>query len=135
MSEHPIPRHFEEVDLFMKEKSGTKLHTVDSKKTGQRIRSLMEAKGLSVRDVQNYLGLSCPQGIYRWLRGDTLPSIDNLYAMQGLLGVSAGHILRGNYSLPTPEEMDFILFYQRSVSAYSAALQTLRLLFRPAARL
>lgn len=119
----------------MKEKSGTKLHTVDSKKTGQRIRSLMEAKGLSVRDVQNYLGLSCPQGIYRWLRGDTLPSIDNLYAMQGLLGVSVGHILRGNYSLPTPEEIDFILFYQRSVSAYSAALQTLRFLFCPAARL
>ena len=80
-------------------------------------------------------GTLLPQGIYRWLRGDTLPSIDNLYAMQGLLGVSVGHILRGNYSLPTPEEIDFILFYQRSVSAYSAALQTLRFLFCPAARL
>lgn len=119
----------------MKEKHNAPLYSVDSKKTGRRIRTLMDARGLSVRDVQNYLGLSCPQGIYRWLRGDTLPSIDNLYALQGLLGVSAGHILRGNYSLPTPEEMDFILFYQRSVSAYSAALQTLRLLFRPAARL
>ena len=92
----------------MKEKYNAPLYSVDSKKTGRHIRALMDARGLSVRDVQNYLGLSCPQGIYRWLRGDTLPSIDNLYAMQGLLGVSVGHILRGNYSLPTPEEIDCI---------------------------
>lgn len=107
----------------MKEKSGTKLHTVDSRKTGRRIRSLMASKGLSVRDVQNYLGLSCPQGIYRWLRGDTLPSIDNLYAMQGLLDVSAGHILCGSYRLRSPEDIRTAAFYQRVASAYGAALQ------------
>lgn len=114
----------------MKKKHSTPLYTVDSKKTGRRIRHLMAAKGLSVRDLQNDLGLSCPQGIYRWLRGDTLPSIDNLYALQGLLGVSAGHILRGSYPLRTPEEIEDAVFYQRVAFAYGAALTAFQLLSR-----
>ena len=110
----------------MKKKHNTPPDSVDSRRTGQRIRALMAARGLSVRDVQNYLGLSCPQGIYRWLRGDTLPSVDNHYAMQRLLDASAGHILCGSYMVRSPEEMWTTAIYQRTASSYVAALQTAR---------
>ena len=44
--------------------------------------------------LQEYLGLSCPQGIYHWQRGSTLPSTDNLYALSKLWGISINDILQ-----------------------------------------
>ncbi|SNU08193.1 hypothetical protein SAMN06297422_11632 [Lachnospiraceae bacterium] len=37
---------------------------IDMLRTGQNIKRIMQAKGLSVKDVQNFLGFSTPQGIY-----------------------------------------------------------------------
>lgn len=34
-----------------------------------------------MKDIQCFLNLACPQSIYRWIKGQTLPSIDNLYKM------------------------------------------------------
>ena len=34
-----------------------------------------------MKDIQYFLNLACPQSIYRWIKGQTLPSIDNLYKM------------------------------------------------------
>ena len=62
----------------MAKKLPSHLHTIDNKKTGLHLHNLLKDRGLSVKDVQSYLGLSCPQGIYRWLDGRALPSIDNL---------------------------------------------------------
>ena len=44
--------------------------------------------------LQEYLGLSCPQGIYYWQRGSTLLSTDNLYALSKLWGISINDILQ-----------------------------------------
>ena len=62
-----------------------KVPTVDIVRTGQNIRKLREAKGISVRDLQDALGFSSPQAIYKWQWGDTLPDIDNLLALSILL--------------------------------------------------
>ena len=34
-----------------------------------------------MKDIQCFLNLACLQSIYRWIKGQTLPSIDNLYKM------------------------------------------------------
>ena len=61
---------------------------------GRNIRRLRLEKGYSVNALQEYLGLSCPQGIYHWQRGSTLPSTDNLYALSKLWGISINDILQ-----------------------------------------
>ena len=51
----------------------------DSREIGQNLRSLMKQHDMTVKDLQKILGLSCPQTIYHWLNGDSVPTIDNLY--------------------------------------------------------
>ena len=66
---------------------------VDLKLTGQNILSLRTQRGFSVRDLQEMLGIATPQAIYKWQRGETLPSIENLAALACVLGVSIEEIL------------------------------------------
>lgn len=55
--------------------------------TGQRLKKLIFEKGFTVKDIQNCLQLSCPQPIYRWMRGEILPSVDHLYVLSKLFGI------------------------------------------------
>ena len=66
---------------------------VDMKLTGQNIASLRTQRGISVRDLQLMLGFTTPQSIYKWQRGETLPTIENLAALACILGVSMDAIL------------------------------------------
>lgn len=51
--------------------------TLDAVLTGERIRSIIFEKGCTVRELQELLNLSCPQPVYRWMKGKILPSVDN----------------------------------------------------------
>jgi len=66
---------------------------IETSATGRRIELLMKSKGICVKDIQGYLGLSAPQAVYKWLRGEGLPSIDNLFALSRLLDVTVDDIL------------------------------------------
>jgi transcriptional regulator with XRE-family HTH domain len=66
---------------------------VDMKRTGQNIASLRARRGLSVRDLQSLLGFTTPQSIYKWQRGETLPTLENLAALACILGVPMEAIL------------------------------------------
>ena len=66
---------------------------IDVAATGNNIRRLRLERGLSVRDLQNYFGFEEPQAIYKWQRGESLPSVDNLYALGNLLDVPMDQIL------------------------------------------
>lgn len=61
--------------------------------TGQKIHSAIINSGYSVRQVQEMLNLSCPQPIYRWIHGYTLPSVDNLYRLSKILCVRMEELL------------------------------------------
>ena len=69
---------------------------IDKIKTGQRIRQLMEYRGLTVKDVQTALSLGCVQSIYHWLDGQSLPTLDNIYALSDLLKVPVDLLICGN---------------------------------------
>lgn len=60
---------------------------IDAEKTGRWIKRLIAAHSFSVKDIQEYLHLSCPQPIYRWFKGKALPSMDHIYALSTLLGI------------------------------------------------
>lgn len=66
---------------------------IDPIATGENILRLRKARGLSVRDVQDYFGFEEPQAVYKWQRGQSLPSLDNFYALGALLEVSLDEIL------------------------------------------
>lgn len=63
--------------------------------TGIRIRELRRERHLRVRDIQEFLGLESEQAIYKWQRGECLPSVDNLYALGELFQVRVDDILVG----------------------------------------
>ena len=64
--------------------------------TGQNIKRIMQLKGFTVKDVQEFLELSTPQSIYHWFSGRNLPTIDNLYALSELFQMSVDALLQGN---------------------------------------
>ena len=66
---------------------------IDLRATGQNIKNLRVDAGISVRDLQNILGFTNPQAIYKWQNGDSLPSIDNLVILAAVLGVTVDEIL------------------------------------------
>ena len=66
---------------------------IDMAATGSNIKRLRLEKGLSVRQLQSYFGFDEPRAIYKWQRGESLPSVDNLYALGALLEVPMEHIL------------------------------------------
>ena len=69
---------------------------LDMTMTGINIKHIMQEKGYTVKDVQNYLNLSTPQAVYHWFDGKSMPTIDNLYALSGLFCLPVDAMLRGN---------------------------------------
>ena len=61
---------------------------IDKKKLGSTLKRYMQDRGLTARDVQEYLGLACVQTVYRWTAGIRLPTVDNLYALSRLMTIS-----------------------------------------------
>ena len=66
---------------------------IDLIATGNNIRHLRLERGLSVRDLQSYFGFEEPRAIYKWQKGESLPTVDNLYALGNLFEVPMDQIL------------------------------------------
>ena len=71
----------------------TTIPAVDIKGTGARINDLRKQAGMSVRDVQDILGLGSVQAIYKWISGKSLPTIDNLVVLSVVWNVSLDDII------------------------------------------
>ena len=69
---------------------------INKRETGINLRRIMDIRGITPKDVQEYLGFSCVQSVYRWLDGINMPTIDNLYALSELFQVPIDAIVRGN---------------------------------------
>ena len=66
---------------------------VDMKLTGKNIVALRKQRGISVRELQEMLGFATPQSIYKWQRGETLPTIENLIALACIFSVPVDEIV------------------------------------------
>lgn len=69
---------------------------IDKRKTGIHLRKLMDERNLSVKDVQQFLGLGSVQSVYHWLNGKSMPTIDNLYALSTLFQMPIDDLVCGN---------------------------------------
>lgn len=66
---------------------------IDMRATGTHIKALMDAREVTVQDVQKAMGLASPQAVYRWLKGSNMPSVDNLYALSRYLNVQMDNVI------------------------------------------
>ena len=66
---------------------------IDLAATGENIRRLRISRGLSVRQLQGFFGFEEPRAIYKWQKGESLPTVDNLYALGKILDVPMEQIL------------------------------------------
>ena len=66
---------------------------IDPMATGENIVRLRKERGLTVKDLQRFFGFEEPRAIYKWQRGESLPTVDNLFALGALLGVPMEQIL------------------------------------------
>lgn len=71
---------------------------VDTLATGRRIRQLLDDADISIRDLQDIMGFTTRNAIYKWTQGKCLPSIDNLVVLSMVLGVSINEIVVVRYS-------------------------------------
>ena len=78
---------------------------INKQETGINLRRIMDKRGLSAKDVQEYLGLGCVQSVYRWIDGINMPTIDYLYALSELFQLPIDSIVRGNRNLIAPRFM------------------------------
>ncbi len=66
---------------------------IDVKATGANIKHIIKARGLRIAEVQERCGFNTPQAIFKWMRGDTVPTIDNLIILADMLDVTLDQII------------------------------------------
>lgn len=59
---------------------------IDKELSGLLLRIYIRNSGYCVSQIQEYLYLSCPQPVYRWMRWMILPSVGHLYSLSRLFG-------------------------------------------------
>ena len=98
-----------------------KYPVIDMARTGQNIKRVMLAKGFTVKDIQKFLELETPQGIYHWFDGKSMPTLDNIYALSDLFHMPVDALLRGNrkyicFPFSDNRCMRLYMYYDRLIS-------------------
>lgn len=68
---------------------------IDAAATGKRIRELRDLNGLRITDISDALGFYEPQAVYKWMRGECLPTLRNMYRLSILFNTTIDDIVRG----------------------------------------
>lgn len=66
---------------------------IDMKATGMNIKTMIKNKGFKIADVQARCGFNTPQAIFKWFRGDAVPTIDNMIIIADMFGVTIDQII------------------------------------------
>ena len=67
---------------------------IDAVATGMRIQELRKQRGMKVVDISDALGLYSPQAVYKWMRGECLPTLQNIYQLSILFDTTIDDIVR-----------------------------------------
>ena len=66
---------------------------VDLVRTGKNITRLMKENNITVKDLQEIFGFEYPQAIYKWKRGECLPTVDNLIILASIFHTTIDKII------------------------------------------
>ena len=82
--------------------------TISLRETGVNLHRIMDKRGITPKDIKEFLNLGSIQTIYNWCNGLNMPTVDNLYALSQLLQVSIDEIICGNRKAIVPEPIVII---------------------------
>lgn len=94
---------------------------IDMVRTGKRIQALCRVNGYSVKKLQAYLQIGCPQSIYNWYCGKSLPSLDHLLALSMLLHIPMNWMLITTRAMPGQSQRWQRMPQIRRMAAYRRA--------------
>ena len=66
---------------------------INMEKTGRNIAAACRRQGITIKDLQSLFGFAAPNAIYRWLRGETLPTVDHLVILAHALQMPVDELL------------------------------------------
>ena len=67
--------------------------SINMEATGANIKRLIKASGYSVRDIMAITGISTEQAVYKWYRGESIPSIETMLILCNALGIDINELL------------------------------------------
>ena len=73
---------------------GRRGQEIDAVATGKRIQELRKQRGLRVTDISDRMGFYEPQAVYKWMRGESLPTLQNMFCLSQVLETSMEDIIR-----------------------------------------
>lgn len=63
--------------------------TINMVETGKKLKAMAEERGLAAEDIRAGLNLASRQAVYRWYRGETIPSLENLRRLEDIFDVKS----------------------------------------------
>ena len=66
---------------------------LDPVATGRNIDDIRRDRNLSVAALKDALGLSTTNAIYKWFRGDSMPTLDKIVILSSILKVSINDMI------------------------------------------
>ena len=70
--------------------------TINLRETGVNLHRIMDKRGITPKEIKEFLNLGSIQTVYNWFNGLNMPTVDNLYALSQFLQVPIDEIICGN---------------------------------------
>ena len=90
------------------EKSKYAFSTINLRETGINLHRIMNKRGITPKDIKEFLNLGSIQTVYNWFNGLNMPTVDNLYALSLFLQDAIDEIFCGNGRAIKPEPIVII---------------------------
>ena len=67
--------------------------SINMEATGANIKRMIKASGYSVRDIMAITGISTEQAVYKWFRGESIPTIETMLILCNALSININELL------------------------------------------
>lgn len=61
--------------------------------TGKNIKTIMKLNNIKIVQIQQILGFNTPQAIYKWFRGEAMPTLDNMVVLAATLNTTIDNLI------------------------------------------
>lgn len=69
------------------------MEIINIEETGKNIKNIFKERNYKIKDIQDIFGFNTPQAIYKWFRGEAIPSIDNLIIISSICNIKIDDII------------------------------------------
>ena len=95
-------------NMNFKERTDNMFPIINLRETGVNLHRIMDKRGITPKDIKEFLNLGSIQTVYNWFNGMNMPTVDNLYALSQFLQVPIDEIICGNRKAIVPEPIVII---------------------------